>query len=247
MYDLEEQLNTIAWFKLRSELIPFVGEYYLSGKSVLLVGESHFIGNFFTESDAKKYSDEYIQYVNAISKDDYYDWWEGKLSDTFRFMNSRKWFNTRDVVANYMSGNSTNSHGIFDNVLKEYEDVVLKATHDRKNYNHFAYMNFFQIPSAYKGVGFTEAWSYVFGKDSEETIKECSAFSSKVLDQVINILRPKMVLFTSKEAHKNYCGQYKNLDIVKWVGHPDCAWWNRKQKDGRTYRGICGEIFESCR
>ena len=145
MTDLDQQLNTIAWFNTRPELCPFIGNLYSPGSSILLVGESHFIGNFFTEADAKAYDNEYIQYVNSVSKEDYFNWWEGKLSDTLTFMNSRNWFNTRNVVESYMLDNSTKSHGIFDNVLKEYESVVLNTVHNRNNYNYFAYMNFYQI------------------------------------------------------------------------------------------------------
>lgn len=67
------------------------------------------------------------------------------------------WFNTRSVVNDYLAGYRTKSHGIFSNVVKSFSNVVLNDkiehinTEESQKLNYFTFMNFFQMPSLYKG------------------------------------------------------------------------------------------------
>ena len=95
-------------------------------------------------------------------------------------------------------------------------------------------MNFFQMPSLYQGVSFEKSiYKAAKEKDNPAAVyKRTVEESCLVLDEVIEILQPNAIVFTSKAAYRAYCnhkGELAENDkrIISTV-HPCCSWWNRK-------------------
>ena len=70
--------------------------------------------------------------------------------------------------------------------------------------------------------------------------EKAAQVSSKVLDEVIAILKPNVVIFTSdsaKYAYNKY-GKYHSAEFVINSTHPGCSWWNRPM---RKFGGLTGK------
>ena len=115
---------------------------------------------------------------------------------------------------------------------------------EAKNYEYLAFMNFFQMPALYKGMKYwtslkmsalklsgmnkNQAEAYA-AKIWDDTVKN----SSDVLDDVIEILKPSIVIFTSKSAANAYKGKYKDDPKIVRVVHPACPYWH-KTRNGQS-------------
>ncbi len=257
-----DKLKQIEFFKdgKHPELIPFVGFDYPKYK-ILQIGESHFIPNH-PQGKLKKNGEPFEKY-NEITLDDFSGWWEGNYGDALS--NYSGWFNTKNVVDDYIRGYRDRSHGIFTNTLKSFCRIVAPSeafesisTENGRKYNYFAFMNFYQQPSVYEGENFTSSL-YRAGKylgmrveDIDSLWYEIFDRSVKVFERVVEILEPNAIVVTSEEVHKYYgrygsvdktgqrCeGKYTYNDSVIWVDHPGCSWWNRvKNGAGKTSRII---------
>ena len=233
------------------EYLPFIGEDYEKYR-ILHIGESHYIPN--READCKDKKGE-IHQANEITINDFDGWWEGKQSEKlYRYLS---WYNTREVVKDYLDGIRTKGHGIFTNTIKAFCNSVLPdeafdsiSTEHSHKYNYFAYMNFYQMPSIYRGMNYTKAL-YRSGKQtgfSNECIDSvwyrCMEESANVFEAVVGILKPKTILITSEEVWRYYCryarknedGNYSGGSLVEdpriiHVAHPGSCWWNRKKKN----------------
>ena len=243
--ELYDELMEIDFFKegIHPEYTPFIGEDFHKFR-ILHIGESHYIPNYPEE--------------NRITLDDFDGWWSGEQSES---LNAEKgWFNTRQVVSDYMDGSRTKAHGIFTNTLKSFCKVVTPgeafdsiSIENSKKYNYFAYMNFYQQPSIYHGMNFTRPL-YLAGEylnwDSE-TIDEMwyKIFdeSVRIVENVIEILEPQAVVITSNEIYEYYrdygsaneknqrvAGKLIDDDRMIWVDHPGSPWWNRAKNDEQT-------------
>ncbi len=90
-------------------------------------------------------------------------------------------------------------------------------------YDNIAFMNFFQRPAEKSGKS-------IKVKDLDLTI------SSQVFTEVVNIIKPDVVIFTSVLAYK-YAKNCAALDYLSTneitftkCPHPATSWWNRKSK-----------------
>lgn len=240
----DKELKEIEFYKTHPEYLPFVGDQYDEFK-ILQVGESHFIPQRADASDL--FSITYFE-----------KWWEDSCAEVKNCQQKNchnekgyqwgGWFRTKSVIENYMNGERTRSHGIFTEMVKVFAVVCQNRTimhindEESKNYNHFAFMNFFQMPALYAGMKY---WTSLkksalkFGM----TRKEANAYaekvwddtvqkSSDVLDSVIDILDPSIVIFTSKSAADAYKGKYKNTPKVITAVHPASPCWH-KPKNGQ--------------
>ena len=257
--DYIAKLKQIDFYKegIHPELIPFVGNDYSKYK-VLQIGESHYIPNYFEE---KKDKDGTVHKANEIILDDFNGWWEGNYDDEIRKYIG--WYNTRDVVEYYMSGERRKGHGIFTNTLKSFCKVVTPnesfdsiTTANSQKYNYFAFMNFYQQPSIFEGENYTDSLykaGAFLGKNTEEINKiwyETFDKSVEIVEQVIELLDPNIIIVTSSEVEKYYRrygridesgnrkkGQYYDKDNIIWLDHPGSPWWYRKKKyDNKSSR-----------
>ena len=142
---------------------------------------------------------------------------------------------TKAVVKNYLNDERTRSYLIFSNPLKVFSKDILGKPIEKINsenvqrFNFFAFMNFFQMPSLYKGMKF---WDSL--RKSGETNRhwpmwdECVTKSSEVLDKVIDILEPKLVVFLSTSAYnafKKSNARHAGDEIIQQTVHPCSPWW----------------------
>lgn len=225
-------LKQIGFFgRSHPEYLPFIGEKY-DGSRILQIGESHFI------PQSRDAEDRFP--IGYFGK-----WWTDPCSelkqestDGHAWVN---WFNTRSVVADYLSGSRTRSHAIFTEMVKVFAQVCQGrtvrsiTTEESRNYQHFAFMNFFQIPALYQGM---KLWDSLLcsAEKSEPTKKlaheyasrmwdTAAEMSSKIADQVIDILEPAVIIFTSNSAWGAYSGKYKDARNIIAAVHPGCRYW----------------------
>lgn len=200
------KLNSISFFQenVHPEYLPFLGKQFDEYR-ILQVGESHFIDN--GPGGQEKYP------INRITLADYDGWWDGKESQDLKQMSA--WYTTDRIVNSYFHGEITRSHGIFTNFgnafVKGVKGFESSAEYAASMYKYFAFMNFYQMPSIYRGMNFTKAL-YNSGKNvsgfSEEEIDkiwyECWAHSVEVFEAVVEALAPKLIVITSSEIGKYY-------------------------------------------
>ena len=68
--------------------------------------------------------------------------------------------------------------------------------------------------------------------------------STAVFDETVDILKPKIIIFTSKSAWDAYKGKYKNAPNIINTVHPGCPWWHKpgcKEKLIEKWTAICNE------
>lgn len=216
--DYIAKLKKIPFFKegMHPEYLPFVGDNYPEYK-ILQVAESHYIPNFKKKTvyDGKVFSS------NEIKIDDFDGWWDGNVPDGIS--QYKGWYTTDMVVRDYIDGYRTKAHGVLTNVLKSFCDVVLPeqsfdsiSDDDGKKYNYFAYMNFWQMPSLYKGENFSKASFESMqlcnnGLCEKELLKKyddfwykCFQNSVEVFEAVVDALEPNLILITSSEISTSY-------------------------------------------
>ena len=246
----DDKLEKLEWFKLHPQLKPFIGNNYDEYK-ILQIGESHYI-------DRTKDDDKFnICYFRD-------NWWNSSCDDLVKmFDNSSRyngcWFDTRRVLNNYLAGKD-GSYGIFINIVKSFSKVILdrEISHitleDKQLYNNFAFMNFFQMPSLFKGKKY---WNSLVqsAKNRElasKVFRKCTEVSIQAVDDVINIIEPNIIIFTSISAMKAYTGleyencigKYKDDERIIYTSHPSAPFsWNRKLKvlDNKTGEQVLEE------
>lgn len=229
------KFNQIDFYKHHPEYIPFVGDKYCDYK-ILQVGESHFIPQLKDEPDIFP-----ITYFE--------NWWLNDCIDLKNFSNNnsdgyewRCWFKTQSVVTNYLAGYRTRSHAIFSELVKVFAQVYQNrtishiTTEESQNYHYFAFMNFFQMPSLYRGEKFWNSLLYaanrldISKKDAnvyaEQMWDNVTRKSSEILDQVVDVLQPNVIIFTSLSAWNAYNGKHKNSPNIIATVHPACKYWN---------------------
>jgi len=227
--NIDERLKDIAFYQYHPEYLPFIGEKFDEYR-ILHIGESHFLDQ--SKSDA------------TISLKDLEGWWTGQENPKIAEQSKESNYTTRNIVNRYMNVKRTKAHGIFTNVARSFSENILGESGlspeaASKNYKYFAFMNFFQQPSLYKGASYWEALRYATNEDrkkhpvASELWAECACHSARVLDAVIDILEPKLVIFTSKSATEAYRDDCKNgkhakeKDLVIYTYHPGSPYWNR--------------------
>ena len=237
----EDELMKIDFYSLHPTLVPFIGNNY-SKYRILQIGESHYISQ---TPENEKYNIVYFQ-----------KWWSDPCNEIL--VDSPEWVDTRKVLHNYMNEyRSGNSYTIFTNLLKSFSRVVLKkeisniTMEDKSLYNYIAFMNFFQMPSIYDGAKY---WNALYAsakkcgnkKLASEQWNKAVQISTMVLDQVIDIIEPKAIVFTSisaGDAYKDINGKYSKDERTIYTSHPGYpyTWW-KKLKSLDYQRGI--DVFE---
>lgn len=232
----DKELKEIEFYKIHPEYLPFVGDKYDEFK-ILQVGESHYIGQ---TPETEEFSIQYFQE----------HWWNSKCNDVFQHehtndVNWGSWYTTRDVIGRFFE-NYQNNYSIFSKPLDVFRKVYQpeNSSGDREDYHYFAFMNFFQMPSLYSGETFWKSLEISAKKQDNkqlayEVYKTAAQVSARVLDDVIKVIDPAVVIFTSSSAWKVYqkFGIYADshdCPLIIQTAHPGCCWWNRKRKKGSS-------------
>ena len=225
--------------KLHPTFMPFVGDRFDQYKT-LHIGESHYINQ---KPENEKYNIEF-----------FYKWWLEPCEEVTT--DSPGWADTRVVMSNYMNG-KYGAYSILTNFIKSFSKVVLKkeissiSLEDKSLYEYVAFMNFFQMPSIYEGMKFWDSLQVSAEKAGNDQLalemwNTAINESVKTIDEVIDILEPKAIVFTSisaGSAYKEANGKYCDDDRVIYTSHPGYpfTWWkNLSSLDGK--KGI--EVLE---
>ena len=233
MNDYITKLNEIAFFKLHPSYIPFVGDSYDKYK-ILQISESHYSDIL----DTKIYGIEYFsKWFDEVCPEVEVDILNNKL--------------TRRVCEGVCNGSTCFAN--FDNPLRSFMKIVLNIEnpHTTKNtrylYHHFAYMNFYQM-LAFEAKGYFKKSFYKqaeregLTESAETLLDKCRQISTNVVDQVIDILEPKAIVFTSIDAweqYKSYNGKYINDSRMIYSAHPGLPWNSEQNKlNGRTGKDV---------
>lgn len=223
----DEQLKKINIYKIHPELLPFVGENY-EEKRILIIGESHYISKDDSKNKDKLEGLRELWYTE--------EWLKGPDNP---LLNSFGYFITRRIVLNFMNGCPQKTN-FFSNILMAY--LGKENDDDRTKFSDFAFMNYMQIPSfKYGSTIFNQATEYDYN------------IAKETLENVIEVLQPKKVIFLSKGAYdkfKNNNETDKNLikdggyPKIDWVYHPACSWWHKtNKKHPNHYKNHFNEII----
>ncbi|MEA5050312.1 MAG: hypothetical protein VB021_02425 [Oscillospiraceae bacterium] len=247
MYD--RQTDGIGFYQSHSEYRPFVGADFEKYR-ILIIGESHYIGQSCGGSDNPYEIDYFMR-----------NWFDGDCTE----LNAAyaNWFNTQEVIHNYMNGNRRKGYLIFTNLAKSFSKTILGdeigsiSSESGRIFDYFAFMNFFQMPSLYSGKGFWDSLKLSAKRiNRPELAYQCwdtvVCKSVSVTDNVIDILAPRLTVFVSKSAYDAYmnCEKSKYKNEVKHCDHPACPWWNQKKSGGimtgkeqfeRVLKDCCGK------
>ena len=239
----DKKFTQTAFFNTHPEYLPFVGDRYEEHR-ILIVGESHYIGQ---TPETEKYGIGYFA--------------EKWFTEPAEILTEpyAGWFNTRGVIEDYLSGSRSKGHLIFTNIIKSFSSAVLDEPVSRINlkesqkFNCFAFMNYFQMPSVYRGMKFWNALEISAEKAGDKDAAsqvwlDVNRESAKVLDDVIKALSPELVIFTSKSAYYAYTAvntKHRDDKNIFVIPHAGCAWWNKpsKSSNGKSGREIFEEIL----
>lgn len=229
-YDTE--LMQIPHYQVHPEMMPFVGLNYEKYR-ILQVGESHYIGQIASANE-----DSFP--ITHFSK-----WLSDHCDEIYQYPEESEgswgeWYYTRYVIRRYLTIRTNGNYGIFNNVLRSFRTVtsLQNVNSDaiiNDDYHCFAFMNYFQMPALYDGISFWKslkmsAYKVGYPDMAGKLYDEVSKVSTETLDKVIDILQPKVIVFTSSAAAKEYrrSGKYSKDKRLIITTHPTCPWWNRK-------------------
>lgn len=144
-------------------------------------------------------------------------------------------------MSNYLTGNKSRAYDIFNNPVKSFSKIILNkeisqiTSEDKQLYNNFAFMNFFQMPSLYSGERYWKSLlkSANNRRYASKVFRQCVEISIKAIDDVIDILKPNIVVFTSVSAadaysgkeYKECIGKYVQDERMTYTSHPSTRYW----------------------
>ena len=222
----DDELKKIDFFKGHEYMLPFVGEKYREG-GILHIGASY----YFKLDDI-----DCVQQQEAkLVLDEWWDESQEALKRRNKFLNTPRqpkngndiskfgaWVNTREIVESFCNNNAYNekSRAIYREFLKAaYDKQSSEDLKDTEGYAPFSYMNFFQKPT-----------KDVQTKHDDDAV--CN--SCEIVKAVIEILQPKIIIFTSSIAYDAFFNNANNLKFqpkgIIRLPHPTSNWWNRTQK-----------------
>lgn len=149
------------------------------------------------------------------------DWYEGiDISDK----KDIGWMKTRSIIINGIKSNwKSRSKAIYRNIEKALFESELFEKKPDSVFSEISFMNFFQRPAEITGKSI---------KVSEEDL----IVSKSVFIDVVNIIKPDVVVFTSSLAYKT-AKKGGALDLLRdsniaftRTPHPGMPWWNRVSK-----------------
>lgn len=213
------------------EIFKSIPHYELHPEMIPWVGKDYFKQDFkvllLGESHYLKKDTTYHH--------DFDDWYDGVRKGV---KNDTAGIKTREILQNFLTGKSkSKSKTIYRNTELALKETEYFSSHIKSPYTMVSFINFFQRPAEVSGNSIK-----VFSKDVE--------ISSKVLTEVIKVLKPDVVGFTSSLAFDaakkgNATSFLKDKKVLFFrTSHPATAWWNKKNK---KYKNATGrEHFITC-
>lgn len=229
-------------FKNHEYYLPFIGDKFeesILGKRILLIAESHYISNKIqgSEMNEKRWprlsveletQGNYRKTNFEFSKIWYSEKWDSSsIKKIVEEENGSDYYHTRKVSELFINGEKsrpiTKTLGYpLKSLEKDYNSrpVIYISEIRREDINNFAFMNFFQRPAL----------------DTGESIKNDdldNEISTKILNQVIEVLEVDQVFILSRLAYDTYINHKdcKYGAIVQGLYHPCGRLW-AKSKSG---------------
>jgi len=224
----DDKLSELEIFRVHPTLKPFIGENYEKYK-ILHIGESHYLSQTVANEEFD------IRYFVQ-------HWWKEPCDEVLE--KSPGYVDTRNVVGNYLN-NRNGAYGIFTNVVKEFSKIILNSeitqidAQQKQLYRHFAFMNFFLMPSLFCGRKYWDSLCESAKKLNDKNLAfemwhKCAKISARTVDDVIDIISPNLVIFTSVSAKNAYfdgSGKHRDSDKVIFTSHPAAPFsWNKRLK-----------------
>ncbi len=185
-----------------------------------------FIGDDYSKTGILLFGESHFFVKDERQKTRHEEWY--KNDKTALDDDQIRWTNTRLVVENFKE--TTSRRAMFYKI-----DTALRETNYDDGIQNIAFMNAFQRPASGKGEGI-EAESV--------DIKQ----SAKVINQVIGIIKPKILCFVSRKAYKKLSKKL-NFDqtLIHSVVHPTCYWWHRKTLKGTNGKEEFFKVLEEAK
>ncbi|WP_257263338.1 hypothetical protein [Endozoicomonas sp. ONNA2] len=221
------KINSLTTSQKLDEIFKSITHYELHPEMIPWVGKDYFKQDFkvllLGESHYLKKDTTYHHDLD--------DWYDGVRKGV---KNDTAGIKTREILQNFLTGKSKTIYRNTELALKETEYF---SSHIKSPYTMVSFMNFFQRPAEVSGNSIK-----VFPKDVE--------ISSKVLTEVIKVLMPDVVGFTSslafdaaKKGNATFFLKDKKVLFFR-TSLPATAWWNNKNK---KYKNATGrEHFITC-
>jgi len=209
--------SSVSHYANYPEMLPFVGINWDRSAKVLLIGESHYLP-----------FDEIAYYSNI----DYFKNWYNENSKALED-HHKGYINTRKNFQIIESGEFARPLMIYYNLQKAILELEDYAGSDRV-FQNFSYYNYFQKPAYIQEIAGENRSIKADKKDKEVAFK--------VFQRVVDVLKPRLVIFVSKSAFNAFSElkfasskDFKSLTI-NVVPHAGRSWWNRtsKQYDNLT-------------
>ena len=117
---------------------------------------------------------------------------------------------------------------------------------NRRNYNYFAFMNFYPMPAFTQG-SFVDSVIDLSKKQSchseaELLLKRCETEATIIVDDVIDVLQPRCVVFSSCDAWSAYIlngGKHQSESRMIFTSHPARPFtWNKPLQSLNYSKGI---------
>ena len=232
------EFSRVPFYKNHPSYIPFVGSDYDTFR-ILHIGESHYCD---------------LMDVEQFGIDYFMDWFDKPCAEVeTNLLNNNI---TRRVATGV--ANEGNRFSIFDNILRSFLKIVIEEENphiskkNRCKYNYFAFMNYYPFP-AFKEAGSFLDSIYDYSKkhksqaEASKLIEICESAATNIVDEVISILNPVCIVFSSCDAgnaYKNHNGKYKDDPRVIYTSHPAKPFtWNKPLSSLGSQKGI--DVFES--
>lgn len=232
------ELSRVHFYTLHPSYIPFVGSDYDTYR-ILHIGESHYCDSM----DVEQFG------INFFA-----NWFDEPCAEVeTNLLNN----NITRRVANGVA-NEGIRFSIFDNILRSFLKIVTEeesphiSKWNRCKYNYFAFMNFYPFPAFRERGSFLDSiYDYSKSHNSQEKasklIETCECTATNVVDEVISILKPRCIVFSSCDAgsaYRNHNGKYKDDPRVIYTSHPARPFtWNKPLPSLENKKGI--DVFES--
>ena len=223
-YDNELKKNN--FLKLHPEYLPYIGDNYDEDR-VLQIGESHYIEQEYNDT-----RDEYD--INYFCD----NWWSYPCAD---LLAAYPWqYNTREVIKGFVKGTGK-FYSIFANFSTAYAESInnigaSKAERIKYYEKRFAFTDFYMMPSIYKATNIIKAikkgCKKIGIKNANAILDDIEQKSTDVIDGIIEVIKPKKIIFTSSNAanaYKKCGGKYVNDIRVCYAYHPGAIKWNQDQ------------------
>jgi hypothetical protein len=191
----EENIKKISHFKIHPQMIPFVGKYYGSIDSRLLViAKNPIIDEKFSRSFFERNNiDQVIE-----------DWYENGIEDIKKKYNRiayavEKWTNLEKNIIKYAwldteGRNIPSSQKLFSEIIKVSKEIDFFKENDKNIFSYITFMDYFQRPN--------------YLNEFIPNIKD-KKIAHVTLMEIIKVINPNFIYFVCDEAN-NIWNEDKN-------------------------------------